>query len=146
MTNTIPKVYALYNKNKWIAITPTLFEISVGATNRIINIPKMHFSSVCLAVLSCDTIRVRLCIYLIDQKIVMEEYSAVDCSQANSRCEDGMGPNALGVSCFEMEHLPSSRFSVILLRDLLIDDFQQGSLLATLAFMTTPKGLAFVQS
>ena len=105
---------------------------------------KMHFSSACLTVLSCDTIRVRLCIYLIDQKIVMEEYSVVDYSQANSRCEDGMGPNALGVSCFEMEHLPSSRFSVTLFRDLLIDDFQQGSLLATLAFMTTPKGLVFV--
>ena len=106
----------------------------------------MHFSSACLTVLSCDTIRVRLCIYLIDQKIVMEEYSVVDCSQANSRCEDGVGPNAPGVSCFEMEHLPSSRFSVTSLRDLLIDDFQQGSLLATLAFMTATKGLVFVQS
>ena len=25
MTNTIPKVYALYNKNRRIAITPTLY-------------------------------------------------------------------------------------------------------------------------
>ena len=57
-----------------------------------------------------------------------------------------MGPSAPGVSCFEMEHLSLSRFSVTLFRDLLIDDFQQGSLLATLAFMTTPQRLAFVQS
>ena len=100
----------------------------------------MHFSSACLTVLSCDTIRVRLCIYLIDQKIVMEEYSVVDCSQANSRCEDGMGPNAPGVSWFEMEHLPSSRFSVTLLRDLLTDDFQQVPFLQRLPSWLPPKG------
>lgn len=55
LTNHHSEVYALYNRNKRIAVTLALFvccEVTVSAINCIINIPKMHFSPACLTVLS----------------------------------------------------------------------------------------------